>query len=92
MTSDISSLVNLRVLNLGSNLHIKEIPGSISCLQKLEDLSLWDNPIQQLPMGITALSHLTRLCIMGRGEFKFPAHIQVHGETLSAHSHTRGLN
>jgi Leucine-rich repeat (LRR) protein len=83
LTLDISSLVKLRVLSLSSNRQLEDIPESISCLQNLQWLSLRHNSIHQLPMGITALSHMTRLWVMGHRDFRLPPNLQVNTVSTS---------
>jgi hypothetical protein len=77
MTSDISKLVNLKVLNLSWNTAVNSIPESISCLQRLEELCIEYCPIQELPISFTTLANLTNLLVTGCASLRFPLDLQV---------------
>ncbi len=58
VTSDITKLVNLRVLNLATNRSVTCIPEEISCLQKLEHLTVERCPVHEMPASLSTLSNL----------------------------------
>jgi hypothetical protein len=81
LTSDISQLVNLRVLKLelGWKETVDSIPDSISCLQQLEELHLRRAEIIQLPHGLATLNNLARLELVWCAGLRFPRDLQVSG-------------
>jgi hypothetical protein len=78
LTSDISKLVNLRVLKLDCNDTVDNIPDSISCLQKLETLFLeYASGITEVPVGLATLKNLACLRIIFCEDLRFPPNLQV---------------
>ncbi len=82
--SDISKLVNLRVLTLDINDSLNCISESISCLQSLEVLHIAGSILRSLPDGIAKLTKLTQLYIndttQGPG-LSIPANLEVMHQT-----------
>jgi hypothetical protein len=84
MTSDISKLVNLKVLNLTQNTVLDRIPESISCLQNLQTLYIEQSPITTVPVGLATLGNLR--CLTIRDTFligqplQFPSCIKVRAK------------
>jgi hypothetical protein len=59
LTSDISKLVNLRVLNLSRHDRVDSIPESISCLRCLQHLQIESCALSDMPLGLGMLPKLT---------------------------------
>jgi Leucine-rich repeat (LRR) protein len=78
MTPDISKLVNLRFLTLYYNHALHAIPDAISCLQKLEEITLEASSVTQLPPGFATLANLTTLRIKRHNGLQFPSNLQVN--------------
>lgn len=60
LPSDISRLINLRVLMMDTN-ELYDVPDSLTRLSKLEKLSLSNNHIQTLPVDMGRLTNMTSL-------------------------------
>jgi hypothetical protein len=81
VTSDISKLVNLRVLTLLNNWKVRSIPDSISCLQKLEHLRIENSLSGDVPDGLSTLSNLASLHITWDPNHpEFPADLRVSND------------
>jgi hypothetical protein len=77
LTSDISKLVNLRVLDIDCNHTVKYMPESVSCLQKLEHLHIYNAAITQFPPGLAKLGNLATLNLFHLEGFHFPPDLKV---------------
>jgi Leucine-rich repeat (LRR) protein len=87
MTSDISKLVNLRVLNLCQNTVLDRIPESVSCLQNLQTLYIEQSPITTVPVGLATLGNLRCLTIRDTSfligqPLQFPSRLKVRDKQL----------
>jgi hypothetical protein len=89
LTPDISKLVNLKTLMLQRNGALMDIPESISCLQKLEQLCVYGGQIDELPAGLAKLANLTSLDLaaLDFNDLRIPFGFQVgdprHSRTLA---------
>jgi hypothetical protein len=78
VTSDISNLVNLRLLTLVNNWGVRLIPDSISCLQKLEHVRIENSLYGNVADGLSTLSNLASLHITWDYlQPQFPADLRV---------------
>jgi hypothetical protein len=84
LTSDISKLLNLKVLTLSIHDKMDSIPEAISCLQELEHLEISYCPlVSRLPAGLRMLGKLVTLEITGCGPIQFPPNLQVRASAWS---------
>jgi hypothetical protein len=82
ITSDISKLVNLRVLSLEHSRELFSIPEAISCLQNMQTLHIEGTSITQVPLGLATLQNLRSLSIKDANHIrhqplKFPSCLKV---------------
>jgi hypothetical protein len=77
MTSDISKLVNLKVLKLEDNFDLQRWHASIGYLQRLEHLHIDNSTSEEVPAGFGMLASMTKLYFRPCGGMQVFPDLQV---------------